>query len=56
MYVRVKLDEFMDLTSNIPPASIDWTTHVPGDDADHPHGKNVADCGLSNDALELFHD
>ncbi|MCL2495541.1 MAG: hypothetical protein FWE98_07830, partial [Oscillospiraceae bacterium] len=56
MYVRVKLDEFMDLTTNTPPASIDWTTHIPGDDADHPHGKNVADCGLSNDALELFHD
>ncbi|MCL2495444.1 MAG: hypothetical protein FWE98_07305 [Oscillospiraceae bacterium] len=55
MYVRVRLDEFMDLTSNVKPASIDWTTHIPGDDTDHPHGKNVADCGLCNDALELFH-
>lgn len=48
MFVRIRLDEFMDLTQYTPPASIDWTTHIP-DTA-------VNDCGLSNDLLEKFHD
>jgi len=36
------------LTRNAPPADIDWTRHIP--DA------SVTDCGLSNNALDLFHD
>jgi len=48
MFVRVRLDEFMDLTQNTAPSTVDWTTHIP--DA------GIEDCGLSNDALELYHD
>ena len=50
IFVRVKLQEFMDLTSHKDrdPAPQDWTTHSPG--------TAVGDCGLANPASERFHD
>ena len=50
MFVRVRLDEFMDLTQNARPAEADinWSTHVPEN--------GIADCELSNNTLDLFHD
>lgn len=50
IFVRIKLQEFMDLTSFndrvINPN--DWTTHIPGTTVDN--------CGLANLFLEKFHD
>ena len=50
IFVRVKLQEFMDLTSHKDrdPAPQDWATHSPG--------KAVGDCGLANAVPEKFHD
>ncbi|MCL1847117.1 MAG: bacterial Ig-like domain-containing protein [Coriobacteriia bacterium] len=54
LYVRIKLQEFMDLTSNVDPGAgnpsyvYDWTTHKPV--------VAVNDCGEENDENELFHD
>ena len=52
MYVRIKLDEYMDLTSNKAPDSPAWVTHIAGqeeaDCADCEHGMSGSD--------KLFHD
>jgi len=47
MFIRIRLDEFMDLNTNVPVSAIDWTTHIPG--------AELENCGFSNDELKLFH-
>jgi len=50
LFVRIKLQEYMDLTSatDRDPKDSEWTTHI-------PHFA-VDDCGLENAAFEEFHD
>jgi hypothetical protein len=49
VYVRVKLDEAMNLTNNKwRPADDEWQAHV--------FGAAAGDCGHENDAEKLFHD
>ena len=50
IFVRVRLQEFMDLTSHSdrPLGPGDWTAHAPA--------TAVGDCGLTNAASEKFHD
>lgn len=55
IYVRLKLEEFMDLTiSKRPEVVTDWVTHKPvkGDDGWYHH----EDCKNANAAGECFHD
>ncbi|MCL2772323.1 MAG: hypothetical protein FWD71_03145 [Oscillospiraceae bacterium] len=48
LFIRVKLNETMDLTSNERPSDpIDWKSHV--------YKTSYADCGNSNDNGDLFH-
>lgn len=50
VFVRIKLNEAMNLTSNTwRPGNSDWQTHTPTD-------KNCADCGHFNSANKKFHD
>jgi len=50
VFVRIKLQEYMDLTSWIDrdPQGSEWTTHIPSGAAH--------DCGLANGATALFHE
>lgn len=49
LYVRIKLNEFMDLTTDKRPSSItDWKTHK--------YVTSAADCANANAAGRLFHD
>ena len=48
IFVRVKLNEYMDLTSNTAPASYSWQTHK--------YNASAANCGNSNLSGKKFHD
>ena len=48
MIVRVRLDEYMDLTSNVKPANIPWTTHT--------CSTSPEDCGHANKDGMKYHD
>lgn len=50
IYVRIKLQEFMDLTSakDRPLTPEDWTTHIPKE--------AISDCESANASAEKFHD
>ena len=52
--IRLKLDEFMDLTTKVATANPDWQTHVFS--ATLPNQRELPDCGNENHAGELFHD
>lgn len=56
LYVRIKLNEFLDLSTDQYPESIaesDWVTHKPVKDGDWYHHE---DCGNANSAGDSFHD
>jgi hypothetical protein len=48
IFVRIRLQEFMDLTSWADRNPTDWTTHIPM--------VAVNDCGFANSLLDKFHD